>query len=248
MSDLSIEEQTDDEITEKKLFEDFKRKLNMEAAAAQVTKLEYDLTDATASKAELRRACQEANRLKLGAVCVLPNQVKHCVHFLGKDPQTSLIACISLSHGGETTKVKAAAVKQAVKEGVDEVEVTAPISHIKDGNWSYLKREFKKLKKAAKIRALRINVESEYLTAQELAKVCSIAADCGVTSLRTSSTTGYDGETLTKIKTAVKDKCTVKADGVSTFTEMQTAVDMGAGIIGSKSALDLAYLILKTAN
>ena len=244
MAENLEELQTPDEETEKRLFEDFKRKMNLEAAAAQIAKLEYNVTQATATKAELRNACQEANRLKLGAVCVLPNQVKHCVHFLGKDPQTSLVACISFPHGGDTTKVKTAAVKAAVKEGVDEAEVCAPISHIKDGNWSYVKREFKKLKNAAKNRALRINIESQFLTAQELTKVCALAADCGVTSLRTSSCIGYESDVVSKMKSAVKDKCTIKADGVSNLSEMQSAVDMGAGVIGSKNALDLAQLIL----
>ena len=94
MTEISEEIQTSEE-DEKKMYADFKRKLNLEAASAQVAKLEFNLTQATVSKAELRRACQEANRLHLGAVCVLPNQVKHCVHFLGNDPQTSLVACIS---------------------------------------------------------------------------------------------------------------------------------------------------------
>ena len=243
MTEISEEIQTSEE-DEKKMYADFKRKLNLEAASAQVAKLEFNLTQATVSKAELRRACQEANRLHLGAVCVLPNQVKHCVHFLGNDPQTSLVACISFPHGGDTTKVKVAAVKTAVKEGVDEAEVTVPVSQIKDGNWSYVKREFKKLKNAVRHRTLRINVESQFLTPQELTKVCAMAADCGVTSLRTSSCAGYESDVVAKMKSAVKDRCTIKADGVSNLTEMQSAVDMGAGIIGSKNALDLAELIL----
>ena len=56
----------------------------------------------------------------------------------------------------------------------------------------------------------------------------------------------FDAEIVSRIKAAVKDKCTVKADNVNTLTEMQTAVDMGAGVIGSKNAVDLARLILKS--
>ncbi|MDE7265598.1 MAG: hypothetical protein K2N52_04920, partial [Clostridia bacterium] len=123
---------------EKLRYAEFKRKMNLEAACGQVAKLEYNLTDATVEKATLRRACQEAERLKIGAVCVLPNCVKPCVSFLGRDPQVSLIACISFPHGGDTTKMKCALVKQAVKDGVDEAEVTAPIAYIKDGNWGYV--------------------------------------------------------------------------------------------------------------
>ena len=236
---------------EKLRYAEFKRKLNLEAAQGQISKLEYNLTDATTDKNSLRRACQEAARLNIGALCVLPNHVKPCVGYLGRDPQVSLIACISFPHGGDSTKIKVAAVKQAVKDGVDEAEVSAPISYIKDGNWGYVKREFKKVKKAGKNRAVRINVESSLLTPQELNKVCTIAADCGIPSLRTHSGYfggGFDGEVVSRMKAAVKDKCTIKADGISNISDMDIAVDMGAGIIGSKCALDLAQLILNAVN
>ena len=119
---------------EKQQFNDFKRKMNQQAAEAQVKKLEYNLTDASQDRAFLRRACQDANILKLGAVCVLPALVKPCFAFLGPDPKVSLIACISYPHGGDSVKTKVAAVKNAIKDGVDEVEVTAPVAYIKDAN------------------------------------------------------------------------------------------------------------------
>ena len=237
--------------TEKQQFSEFKRKLNLQAAQSQVTKIEYNLTDATVEKATLRRACQDANALKLGALCVLPGLIKTCVSFLGPKPQPMLIACISFPHGGDSTKTKVTAVKNAFKDGADEAEVTAPISFIKDANWSYVKREFKKLKKAAKNKVLRINIESPLLTAQEITKICNVAAECGITSLRSASGAlgcGFDADTLTLMQNAVKDKCIVKADGVNNIIDMNTAVDMGAGIVGSRNASDLARLILQTAD
>ncbi len=236
--------------TERQQFEEFKRKINKEAAAAQAGKLEYDLIGSSVDKAVLRRACQDAETLGLGAVCVLPCQVKNCVSFLGSDPKASVIACISYPHGGDTTKMKVAAVKQAVKDGVDEAEVTAPVSVVKEGNWSYIKKEFKKLKSAAKNRNVRINLECSYLTEHEIIKLATLAADSGITSLRVSSggiSSGFKPETVAKVKSAVRDKCTIKADGISSVTEMQEAVDMGAGIIGCKNASDLARLIYQAA-
>ena len=55
--------------TELRQFNDYKRKLNLQAAQAQVGKIEYSLTDATVDKAILKKACQEANTLKLGGIC-----------------------------------------------------------------------------------------------------------------------------------------------------------------------------------
>ena len=241
---------------EREEFSEFKRRMNLQAAEAQVSKLEYNLTDTAIDKVTLRKACQDANALKLGAICVLPNQVKPCAGYLGSNPQVSLIACISYPHGGDTFKTKIDAVKHAIRDGVDEVEVTAPVSYVKDGNWSYIRREFKKLRSACKNRALRINIESPLLTEQEITKLCGLAADCGITSLRVStesySAEGIVGlnfniaETISKVKSAVKDRCTIKADGAMTLADVNTAVEMGAVVIGSKNAVSLARLMLQT--
>lgn len=233
--------------TELQQFNEYKRKLNMQAAVAQVGTIEYNLYDASTSVALLKKACQEANTLKLGAICVLPNAVRLCARLLSQNRQTLLITCISYPHGGDVTKIKTKAVKQAINDGVDEVEVTAPVACIKEGDWGYVKREFKAMKKATKKIALRINIECHLLTPAELTKVCNIAADCGITSLRASSVNGaaFKADTITAIKNAVKDRCTVKADGVSTLGEFENAMSMGAGRVGSKNAADLAQLVLK---
>lgn len=234
--------------SEEAQYAEFKRRVSLEAARAQAAKLELDYLDCTADKNLLKRACQDANVLGIGAICVLPNYVKACVNYLGKDPKTSLIACISYPHGADTLDIKVAALKRAVKDGIDEAEVTAPLAYIKDGNWGFVKKEFKKLKKAAKDRGLRINLESPLLTPQEIAKTCRVAVECGITSLRCKSENflcGFDSECVAEVKQAVKDKCTIKADGVTGLSEMNEAVNLGAGIIGSKSAFDLARLILR---
>lgn len=236
--------------TEKQQFTEFKRKLGLQAAQAQVNKIEYNLCDAAVEKGTLRRACQDANVLKLGGICVLPALVKPCAAFLGSNRKTLLIACISFPHGGDSLKTKKSAIKNAVKDGADEVEVTIPVSYLKDGNLAYIRREFKKLKRSAGKKTVRINIESALLVPQEITRVCALAADCGITSLRSSSGAyggGFDGETIMRMKSAVKDKCIIKADGVTNIADMNTAVDMGAGVIGCKNASDLARMILQTA-
>ena len=242
---------------EREEFTEFKRRMNLQAAQAQIGKLEYNLTDTTIDKVTLRKACQDATSLKLGAICVLPNQIKPCVNYLGSNPRVSLIACISYPHGGDTFKTKIDAVKHAFRDGADEAEVTAPVSYVKDGNWNYIKREFKKLKSACKNHSLRINIQSPLLNEHEITRLCSLAADCGIPSIRVStesySADGLNGisfdiaETISRVKAAVKDKCTIKADGAVTLSDVNTAVDMGAVIIGSKNATALAKLIMQTA-
>ncbi len=236
---------------EAQLFEDFKRKINLQAAYAQIKKIEYNLSDITTGLAVLKSACTDATNLQLGGVCVAPSFVKPCSVFLGASSKrkSSLIACISYPNGGDTTDIKVKAVKRAIKDGADEVEVTAPIAQIRDGNFQYVKRELKKLRRAAKNRSLRISAECSLLTKHDVMRLSIIAAECHVNSVKTSSV-GYGGEegkTIADVRSAVKDKCTIKVEGVSSVTELSAAVDMGAGVVGSKNAPSVARYILAAA-
>ena len=136
-------------------------------------------------------------------------------------------------------------------DGADEVEVTAPVAHIRDGNFSYVKKEFKKLRKAVKNKSLRVDLECNLLSHEQILRACTLAADCGVNSIKTSSSAlsgGNEIERINEIKSAVKDKCTIKAEGVATVLEMSSAIDTGASVIGSKNAADVARAILAAAD
>lgn len=234
---------------EKILYMQFKKKINTEAAKAQIKKLEYNLADVTCGLAALKSACADGNALELGGICVLPSFVRQCAVYLGPERKCQIVACISYPHGGDSTDIKVKSVKRAIKDGADEVEVTVPVAHIREGNFSYLKRELKKLRSATKKRALRIDAECPLLTREEVIRVCKVATDCGVNSVKTSSGVygrGNELEMISNVKNAVRDKCTVKADGIATMLEMSSALDMGASVIGSKNAADVARTILST--
>lgn len=236
---------------EQALYEDFKRRINLQAAYAQIKKIEYNLSDITAGLSMLKTACTDATTLQLGGVCVAPSFVKACANFLGvaAKRKSSLIACISYPNGGDTTYIKVKAVKRALRDGADEVEVTAPIAQIRDGNFQYVKREFKKLRKAAKNCSLRISAECSLLSKQDIMRLSIIAADCHINSVKTVSGAygGTEVQTIADIRSAVKDRCTIKAEGVTSVIELSAAVDMGAGVVGSRNAPAVARYIIAAA-
>lgn len=230
---------------EKLLYSQFKRKINTEAARAQIKKLEYDLADVRAGLSYLKTACIDCNSLGIGSICVLPNFVKRCSSLLGAQRKVLLVARISSVDGGDVTPIKIKAVKQAVKDGADAVDVTVPIAHVRDGNFVYVKKEIKKLRSASRHKTFRINLNCTYLTREEIIRTCTIAADCGVNAVCVSGSNCI--ERISEVKTAIKDKCVIKSEGAATVIEMSGAVDLGAGIIGSKNAADVARAILTAA-
>lgn len=225
-------------------YAEFKKQNRIKAAKATILKIEYDYLAPNADKLTLKELCKSANELALGAIVVHPAFVKQCVSYLGKDPQVSLIAAISYPNGLDTTEVKADAVKKAVKDGVDEVEVYAPVPFIKDGSWTYFKKECKKLKKAVKIRTLRIAVDCAYLTEKDIIKCCNVAADAGVSCVRLVN--AY-ADTVMNIKTALKGKCLLKSGKAESEFEFKDYSEMGSDIVNCTAAFEIASLLLKKA-
>lgn len=222
-------------------FEQFKKIKILEQTRARIAKVECDCLSPTASRAQLKTLCRDAERLGLGGIVVLPSSVRPCVAYLGDDPSCSLIAPVSYPHGGDTTESKVAATRRAVKDGVDEVEVYAPFAAVKEGNLVYFKRECKKLKKAARPRALRIVLDCNYLDEREIVRACNCAADCGVNVIRIINAGGLS--TITSAKSAVRDKCLIKADG-NNLAEMEEAEALGATLINCSAAVEVCSHLL----
>ncbi len=229
---------------EERQYKDYQRAKRVEEARAEVSKMEYDCMQAYSDKAFLKETCKTANYLGLGAMIVYPAYVKQCVSFLGKDPKVALIAAVSYPHGMDVTEIKVRAVKRAVSDGVDEVEVYAPMPLIKDGNWMYFKRECKKVRKAGKTRSVRIVIDCTQLSEKELIKACACAADAKVACIRLN---GAGGQTVSRVKTALKGKCLIKAEKAETASQFLNLCAMGADYVSCVSPCDLADFTLKQA-
>lgn len=233
-----------DSFTEEEEFRQFQKLKKLESTKGSIGRMEYDYLSVFADKAELKEICRKANGMELGAIIVFPTFVEACVGYLGRDPKTSLIAAISYPYGEEVIPVKALAVKRAVKNGVDEVEVSAPTAFIKAGNFAYFKKEVKKLKKASGCRALRIVLDCAMLTERELLKASQVAVDAGANCLRLSNA---DSDTVCKVRAALKGKGLIKADGATSEEALENFCTMGADYVGCRRACDLATYMLKKA-
>jgi deoxyribose-phosphate aldolase len=236
--------------SEQKQFDEFKHLRRIEGAKALITKVELDLAYVSVDKDTLKSACREANALGIGAVCVLPCFVKACVNFLGKDPQASLISVISYPAGADVTEVKVHALKCAVADGIDEAIITAPMAYIKEGNWGYVKKQFKKIRKASRGRAVRILIECSFLSPQEVLKASQMVADVGLNGVVLSCYAVQKAvpfDLVRKVTASLKDRCFVSVSGVSSRDDMSRYIDAGAQTVCGRDGLTLAHLILAAA-
>ena len=230
-------------MTEEELrqFEQFKRAKLIEQTKARIAKMERDCLEPALSSTELKNICRTANNSGLGGVVVYPAFVRECVGYLGPDPVCSLIAAVSFPHGADSTSGKVAAVRRAVKDGVDGVEVCAPIFAVRQDNMSYVRREFKKLVKACRPRALRIVVDCSSLSEKDVLRVAVCAAECRVHALRLVRPSGPSQ--IVSVRSAINDAPVIKAEGCS-LADMEELEASGASLVGCPSALDVASRLL----
>lgn len=208
---------------------------------AMILKLEYDFDKALISKSELKTACLQTARMRIGAISVAPCYIKTAAAFLGKGRDVRLIAQIGAPHGTDVLKVKALAVKRAILDGADELEVWVNCATIKEGNYNQFKKDIKTLMRAANHHRLRFVFDVSVLNIQELAKVCQIAsqyhAEIGLWS---SENIAVELSAMEIALGKNRARTPVKVYGCDDKERFTDIITIGVSSLGSKNAIALA--------
>ncbi len=228
---------------EREEFEEYKRRKRIAEARAVAARMELDLMQPGADAPAVLSAVKDAEKCGLGGVAVPPYFVSMCARLAAKP---AVVCCISPFGGAETSEAKVFQLRRAVRSGAAAAEVTAPVPAIKEGAWSYVRRELKKLRSAAKKTELRITAEAPLLTVKEAERLCLLAADCGVTCVRVGSSACADEE-LSQISSAVRGRLKIKACGADTPARIATLLELGADVVSSRSAVEVARAVLAAA-
>ena len=248
---LPAAEEKTDSITpdERKEFEEFRRQKKILEIRRLLKMIDHTLLKQTATRAEIRKLCDEAREYGFCSVCVQPVYVAACNEFLRNAPQIRIACVVGFPMGENTTKTKVFETKRAIADGADEIDMVTCISAIKNGNYSYIKREIRQVVKAARGNPVKVIIETSLLTREEMIKAALCAKDAGAAFVKTS--TGYFGdgakpEDVRAIKEAVKGECCVKASGgIRNAQQFRTMVDAGADRIGTSSGVNIAETLKK---
>lgn len=203
--------------------------------------IEYTLLDAQTNKADVEQLCQDAINNQWAAVCVPPFYVRTASDFLQEHPLIKVITAIGYPMGYHAIPVKVEEIKRAIDEGVDEIEVVANISAIKDGNWSHVRNDIDSVTTAAHLKSkkARIVLEVHLLSNQELQKLCEICAAVQVDGVKTS--TNYNDATISteqlqKVRAYANDIKVVVAGNIKQQAFVENLVEAGAYRVGLMAA------------
>jgi len=190
----------------------------------------------TATAEEIKKLCAEAKKYQFWSVCVNPLWVK-----LAKKQGVRVCSVIGFPLGANTAAIKVAEIKQAVKDGADELDMVINQA----GN---ILQEVLAAVKAAEGRTLKIIIETCYLTDKEKVLAAKLVKAGGADFVKTSTgfpasagqVSGATVEDVKLLRQAVGKDFGVKASGgIKTKEQAEAMIKAGANRIGTSSGVEI---------
>ena len=184
--------------------------------------IEHTLLKQDATKQDFEKLLQEAKEYDFKGVCVNPFNVAAAKKYL-KDTNVEIVTVVGFPLGANVSEVKAFEAQKAVQDGADEVDMVINVSKLKDKDYDYIKHDIEAVKAACEGRILKVILETDLLTKDEIKKACELCVEAKADFVKTS--TGF-----------VKNGVGAKVEDVKLMSE--TVKPYGLGVKASGGIRD----------
>jgi deoxyribose-phosphate aldolase len=209
-------------------------------------RIDHTLLKAEATQEQIVRLCDEAREYGFCAVCVNGRWVSLAADRLqGASVKVAAVAGFPL--GADTTEIKVAQTREAIRNGADEIDMVADLAAIIENDARYLQHQLGAVHQACRSMrpavSLKVIIESAALTTEQKVFACQIAQLAGVDFLKTS--TGLHpagGATVEDVRLMKQTapRCKIKAaGGIRTAQQAIAMLEAGADRIGASAGVAL---------
>jgi len=215
----------------------------MEISKKQLAKMiDYTLIKPTATRNDVEKLCEEAERYGFGCVCVNSMYVSLAKQVL-RGTGVKVCSTVGFPFGVTLPEVKAFEAERVVERGAHEIDMVVNIGALKSGDYETLKKDIEAVvnaKRSHRDLVIKVIIETGYLTTQEKIMACRLAKEAGADFVKTS--TGLvGGATVEDVKlmreTVGKDMGVKAAGGIRTFKEALAMIEAGANRIGTSTGV-----------
>lgn len=204
--------------------------------------IDHTLLAPEATQADIDRIIREAKEHHFRSVMLNPYWVAYAHQQLA-DTDVNTDTVIGFPLGANITAIKVAETKQAIHDGVDEIDVVMNIGEFKSGHFAAVTSDLKAVIQTAHDhdKLAKVIIETALLSDAEITQASELVADAGAEFVKTStgfSTRGASVHDVTLMKQAVGDRIQVKASGgVHTKAEAEAMLAAGATRLGTSSGI-----------
>lgn len=206
--------------------------------------IEHTLLKQDATGEDLEKLLKEACEYSFLGVCVNPCNVKLAKQFLKETGynEVKVVTVVGFPLGQTTTENKVLETVDAIKNGADEIDMVINAGRLKDKDYNYIVDEISKIKAFCQGRNLKVILETDLLTKEEIKKACELCIQGGADFVKTSTGfvkngVGAKEEDVNLMYETVKDAgLKVKASGG--IRDKEAAIKMieaGASRLGTSS-------------
>ena len=200
-----------------------------------LAKVDHTVLKQTATWADIQKLCDDAVKYQTASICIPPAYVKQAAEYLnGRIPVCTVIG---FPNGSNTTESKAFEVRDAVKNGAEELDMVVNIGWVKDGKYEDVLREINSLKEACDGKLLKVIIETCLLTKDEIVSLCDVVSRSDADFIKTSTGFSTAGATFEDVELMVKHmtggKKVKAAGGISGFEDGKRFIELGAQRLGT---------------
>ena len=166
---------------------------------------------------DIRKGCELALKYTTATVCARPQDMPLVSSML---KGSGILPCtvIGFPHGSHTMESKLFEVKQALKDGCEELDMVINIGRMLAGEYDYVEKEIKMLADASHDGGaiLKVIIETCFLSDEQKVKACQLSEAAGADFVKTSTGYGTAGakiEDVRLMRKTVSEHVRVKASG-----------------------------------
>lgn len=148
--------------------------------------IEHTLLKQDAKLADFIKLFDEAKEYNFLGVCINPCYVKLAKEHL-KDTDVKIVTVIGFPLGANRSDVKAFETSKAVEDGADEIDMVINVTAIKNQDYDFVVKDIKAVKEACKNKPLKVILETDLLTKEEIKKACELCIEAKADFVKTST-------------------------------------------------------------
>lgn len=148
--------------------------------------IEHTLLKQDATHDDFVKLFGEAIQNKFLGVCIPPSVVA-MAHQALEGTGVKVVTVVGFPLGANKSEVKAFETSLAVKDGADEIDMVINVSLLKDKDFQAVQTDIEKVKVACEDKPLKVILETDLLTKEEIENACKICVNAKVDFVKTST-------------------------------------------------------------
>ena len=148
--------------------------------------IEHTLLKQDAAKEDFIKLFDEAKKYNFLGVCINPAYVKMAKEYL-KGTGIKVVTVVGFPLGANITDVKAYEATCAIEDGADEIDMVMNVTAMKNKDYEYILNDIRTVKDACALVPLKVILETDLLTQDEIKKACELCIKAGANFVKTST-------------------------------------------------------------